>query len=127
MSSTYQSFVAARAIDGDKGTQSITGAGTGNWLSVLVSPGTPIGYVALWNWQGTYAYLLTDIEMWASDTAGDTTSGRAVKCGETSYDGREPAPYVLWCGGVRRRFVTVKQVSAPSYLCIEELEIFVQS
>ena len=123
MSSDYngKDFVglASHAIDGDLRTQSITNAGVGNWLSVLVPPNTSIGYVALFNFQNIdRAYLLTSFEVWVGVSMGDTSSATAFKCGEAQYSKSKPLsePYVLWCAGTAvGQFVTVTQTGALPY------------
>ena len=117
------------ATDRDMTTLCASYADTGNWLTVRVPGGTPIGYVALHNRRDQYLqHQLGSFEIWVGNAPGDTTSDSAVKCGEARFDAAlEPAPYVLWCNGeVSGGFVTLKQTGPARYLSIAEMEVYVR-
>ena len=122
-------YPASNAIDGNMNGASISTYGTRPWLSVQVPAAAPIGYVAIHNWRSNYAYLMGNVQVWLGNSAGDTGAG-ATMCGETRYDAsHEPAPYVLWCGGLSgHRYVTVKRVGpGGGYIVVAELEAFASS
>ena len=89
---------------------------------------TPIGYVAVYNRRDRYAYLLLEIQVWVSTTAGDITSAQATLCGSAQYDAsHEPQPYVLYCDGATGGYVTVKQTTHSGYLSVAELQPYILS
>ena len=124
---TGGAYTAAQAIDGSMSTICASTLARNPWLSVRVPGGTPIGYVAVHNRRDAYAYLLGNIEVWIGTSMGDT-SASAVLCGAASYTAaQEPAPYVLWCGGLSdRAYVTVRRVGVGSgYISVSELEAYI--
>ena len=79
-------YAADKIIDGNYGTFSFARSAVDNWVSVQVSAGTRIGYVAMYSTRNHWAYTLGDVEVWLGASMGDTSSASAVMCGETSYD-----------------------------------------
>jgi hypothetical protein len=129
MVSVWANHAAALAIDGDMRTICASHMGSGNWLSVRVPVDTPIGYTAVHNRQDAWRDLLGSFEVWVGSSPGDTTSPTAVRCGESQYDASvEPAPYVLWCAGLRSgQYVTLKQTGPQRYLTIAEFDVYVKA
>ena len=131
LSSTFGSFGADLTIDDDLSNYCVSGEDVGNWLSIAVPSGIPIGYVAAYNIRtetGYWPSQLGDFGVWVSDMPGDTTSSSAVKCGESSYRGGavglDMDPYVLWCAGAIGGYVTLKQSGGRRYLVISEMYVY---
>ena len=128
---------ASWALDGVLDQWFKTDDGMSNWVSVRVSAGQNVGYVAVYNWLGTAANRarLGDFEIWVGRAAGDTdTANGAIKCGESSYKESkfEEEPYVLWCGEASSgwsdsdggEYITVKQVGDSRELRLTELMVY---
>ena len=131
LSSMFGSFGADLTIDDDLSNYCVSGEDVGNWLSIAVPSGIPIGYVAAYNIRtetGYWPSQLGDFGVWVSDMPGDTTSSSAVKCGESSYRGGavglDMDPYVLWCAGAIGGYVTLKQSGGRRYLVISEMYVY---
>ena len=127
-------YQASQAIDSRPDTVAATGCeDEGSWLSIRVRPGTPVGWVAVYNIQRVKLYqrMLGDFDVWIGMEAGDTTSSMAVRCGRAAFrdpPGLDNEPYFVWCGTASTQshgqYVTVRQLGSARCLWVSELLIY---
>ena len=121
MSSTLSAWYdASKCTDGSLSTLCASHDGTGEWLSIRVTLGTAIGYVAVYSRIDAYDYLMGAIEVWTGASAGETITS----CGTREHDSvLAPGPYVVDCHGTEAEYVTVKRIGS-GYLTLAEVEVY---
>ena len=120
-----QAYPSSAVIDDNLATISATQHAAKNWVSVRLSPGTPVQYVAVYNSPNGNASQawLSPFEIWIGSSYGDTTSRSATRCAEVAVP-VGAGPFMVDCNGIDTgAYVTLRQVGAARYLTIAELKV----
>jgi uncharacterized repeat protein (TIGR01451 family) len=133
-SSTYGSYVAGLAVDGNtdgafgSGSISVASSALNAWWQVDLGSSAAIDTIAVWGRTDCCATWLSDYWLFVSDTpftAGDTPATLQARAGTwSSHQTTAPNPLAaVAAGGVHGRYVRL-QLSGTNYLEIAEVQVF---
>ena len=118
--STWGSFTAGKALDGQASTPMSTESATDPWWSAKYSGGVAIGDVKVTNRGDAQSRVTGTIAVWLGSSVND----KAFQCGQNVDASGGAGPYTFNCGGATgKSYVTVAKVGR-GYLSIAEVEVF---
>ena len=109
-------YPVANLVDGDTASLIATTSGTGNWASIEIPPNTIVGYAAVYNRNGRYAYLLGDFEVYV----GTAAEPYASLCDRVEGYA-EAGPRIVRCHNAVGDRVRLLQTGSARFLTIGEL------